>query len=194
MKHTHTLLTALLLALALAAPAVGAEDVAQNPSASAVQGDSAAGILPSQRIVKWEPGLNAVGGVPSASWPIHATLSPSGGDDTAAINKALAEAGAVASAASPRVVKLAAGTFSVIDTIWIRNSYVVLRGTAPTNFSIGGGDGTKIIPTPTQDGFTVIAASCGTLAHFAFWKGELAALFDAGLPAPNGFQGPSRKE
>jgi hypothetical protein len=124
-----------------------------------VPGDSAADILPRERATKWDPGLNSVGGVPSASWQIHTTVSPSGGDDTTAINHALAAAGAVASAANPRVVKLNAGTFIVSSTIRIPNSYVVLRGAAPTMAVIGGGDGTKILPRATANGYTVVAAS-----------------------------------
>lgn len=120
------------------------------------------GILPADRVTRWDPGLNSVGGIPSASWPIHATLSPSGGDDTAAIQSALNSAGAVASASNPRVVKLSAGTFQTSATLNIPRSYVVLRGTPSTTGTIGGGDGTKIIPTPTQNGFTVVRAGTGS--------------------------------
>jgi hypothetical protein len=86
-------------------------------------------------------------------------VSPSGADDTTAINNALAAAGAAASATSPRVVKLDAGTFIVSGTIRIPNSYVVLRGEASTTPAIGGGNGTKILPTATGNGYTVVAAS-----------------------------------
>jgi len=65
-----------------------------------------AAILPAERATLWNPGLNSVGGISSAAWPIHSTLSPSGQDDTLAINNALAAVGVAASAASPKVVRL----------------------------------------------------------------------------------------
>src|SRR6185369_13425908 len=44
--------------------------------------------LPSDRTTLWQPGVTYNGGIPNRT-TICATLSPSGGDDTAAIQKAL---------------------------------------------------------------------------------------------------------
>src|SRR5512141_2663644 len=77
-------------------------------------------ILPADRATTWNPGLNSVGGIPSASWPICATLTPSGGDDASAIQSAINACGA------NKVVKLDAGTFKIGRTINIPST-VVLR-------------------------------------------------------------------
>jgi len=142
-------------------PAKPAPDAAK-PAAE----DGNACVVPRERVVKWDPGLNPAGGVPSASWQIHTTVLPSGGDDTTAINDALTAAGAVASAANPRVVKLSAGTFIVSGTIRIPASYVVLRGTPSTMPEIGGGNGTKILPRATANGYTAIAASSANPSNY----------------------------
>jgi hypothetical protein len=66
--------------------------------------------------------LNAVGGIPYRS-TIYRTLSPSGGDDTAAINAALAACPA------NQVVKLTAGDFRISgEGLVIGKSNVTLRG------------------------------------------------------------------
>ena len=57
-----------------------------------------------------------------------ATLTPSSGDDRAVIQSALNAAGNVATRASRRVVRLAAGTFTVGGTLSIPSN-VILRGT-----------------------------------------------------------------
>jgi hypothetical protein len=46
------------------------------------------GLLPLDRVTTWNPGLNTVGGIPSRT-TIYTTLSPSGGDDTMAIQAAV---------------------------------------------------------------------------------------------------------
>lgn len=51
-------------------------------------GINTTGLLPPERATTWNPGLNAVGGIPHRT-AIFKTLSPSGGDDTALINKAI---------------------------------------------------------------------------------------------------------
>jgi hypothetical protein len=66
------------------------------------------GIIPADRMTTWNPGLNAVGGIPNRT-TIYQTLSPRGGslDDTAAIQRALDTC--------PRgqVVKLNPGIFNI---------------------------------------------------------------------------------
>ena len=116
------------------------------------------GLISADRVTLWDPGLHSVGGVPSASWAIYTTVSPSGGDDRAAIQSALNAAGAVASSSSPKVVKLAAGTFHLSGTVSVPASYVVLRGTASTTGKIGGGDGTKLVLNSDPNGFTAVTA------------------------------------
>ncbi|MGB8298828.1 MAG: hypothetical protein WCG85_25655 [Polyangia bacterium] len=46
-------------------------------------------LLAPDRITVWNPGLTAVGDIPTDRTTIYMTLSPSGGDDTAAIQDAL---------------------------------------------------------------------------------------------------------
>ena len=96
-------------------------------------------VLPPSRRTVWNPGI--YGGVPPdtalfGSFPNGvgpatqhgATLTPSGGDDRAAIQAALDGAGAVANRASRRFVKLGPGTFNVGSIIRVPSN-VVLRGT-----------------------------------------------------------------
>jgi hypothetical protein len=91
--------------------------------------------LPSDRTYDWNPGLNSVGGIPSASWTIYKTISPSGADDTAAIQSALD------SCPTNGVVKLAAGVFHVSGStgLQLKKSNCVLRGIGPGpgNWGIG---------------------------------------------------------
>jgi hypothetical protein len=44
-------------------------------------------IIPSNRVTTWQPGVTNNGGIPNRT-TIYKTLSPSGGDDTPAINAA----------------------------------------------------------------------------------------------------------
>ena len=84
------------------------------------------GLIPSDRLTVWNPGLNAVGGIPSRT-TIYKTLSPSGGDDTSAIQNALD------SCPENQVVQLSAGNFTVSGQgLEITKSNVVLRGSGPT--------------------------------------------------------------
>src|SRR5262245_45582908 len=92
------------------------------------------GLIPPDRVTVWKPGVP--GGIPSYSH-VFATIDASTygngtTDATAAINSALASAGAAASAASPQVVMLPAGTYLVSALIILDSSYVVLRGAGPT--------------------------------------------------------------
>jgi hypothetical protein len=86
--------------------------------------------LPADRLTVWNPGLNAVGGIPHYT-NIAATLSPSGGNDRPAIQTALDAAGTVATKANPKVVYLNAGTYTIAGQGLNVPSYVVLRGAGP---------------------------------------------------------------
>src|SRR3974390_3513235 len=63
-------------------------------------------IIPSNRTTLWQPGVTYNGGIPSRT-TIYKTLSPSGGDDTAAIQAALNGCPA------NQVVLLTAGVFKI---------------------------------------------------------------------------------
>jgi hypothetical protein len=96
-------------------------------------------VLPADRTTVWNPGLNSVGGIPART-TIFKTLSPSGGDDSAAIQAALDACPA------GQVVRLSAGTFTVNDYILI-HSPITLRGSGPklttlqkTNGAVAGED------------------------------------------------------
>ena len=92
---------------------------------------TSAAVVPADRRTLWQPGVTYNGGLPNYS-TIFTTLSPSGGNDVTAIQTALDNAGAAASAGSPQVVKLNAGVFQVAgNPIRLRSSYVVLRGSGP---------------------------------------------------------------
>lgn len=85
-------------------------------------------IIPSERLVTWQGNVGVLGGIPNRA-SIYTTLSPSGGDDTLAIQKALN------SCPANQVVKLNPGTFlisGVIDWQGVADG-VVLRGSGPTN-------------------------------------------------------------
>jgi hypothetical protein len=99
-----------------------------------------AGIIPADRTTTWNPGLNAVGGIPNRT-TISRTLSPRGGslDDTAAIQSALD--------ACPRgqVVKLSPGTFNINGGgLRFRISDCTLRGSGTGALGSGNG-GTRLI-------------------------------------------------
>ena len=79
------------------------------------------------------------GGVPVPHVPVAVTLSPSGGDDTAAIQHAIDEVSAVPLKDGFRgAILLKPGTFQCSGTITIAASGVVLRGSGPLQ------DGTTI--------------------------------------------------
>ena len=115
-----------------------------NESASAtvaVSSSSTSSIIPPDRVTTWNPGLNAVGGIPNRT-TIYRTLSPSGGDDTAAIQSALD------SCPANQVVKLTAGNFQITGNgLSIKRSNVVLRGSGPTQ---------TILTKPTGTNYPVI--------------------------------------
>src|SRR5215813_937201 len=80
--------------------------VTQSLSLSLFSTTVYAQIIPSNRTTTWVPGLMSAGGIPSRT-VIFKTLSPSGGDDTAAIQAALNGCPA------NQVVQLTAGTFNI---------------------------------------------------------------------------------
>ena len=77
-------------------------------------------VIPSDRNFAWNPGMMSKGGIPNRT-TICATLSPSGGDDFAAIQAALN------SCPTSQVVMLNAGTFTVNNYLLIHSS-ITLRG------------------------------------------------------------------
>ncbi len=89
------------------------------------------GLLPADRMAQWNPGLMSVGGIPNRTM-IYKTLSPSGRDDTAAIQAALDNAPA------GQVVMLTPGVFIVNDILMITRP-VTLRGS--------GAERTKLVKT-----------------------------------------------
>jgi hypothetical protein len=83
-------------------------------------------VISADRLTLWNPGLNAVGGIPNQT-TVYKTLSPSGGDDTQAIQAALDACPA------NQVVVLNAGTFNISGQgLQMTKSNVVLRGAGPT--------------------------------------------------------------
>lgn len=93
-------------------------------------GSSAAGgwaFLTSDSNFAWNPGRMSLGGVPTRN-TIFTTLSPSGGDDTSAIQTALDNCPA------GQVVKLNAGTFllNTSQSPLIIHTGITLRGSGPT--------------------------------------------------------------
>jgi hypothetical protein len=77
-------------------------------------------VIPSDRNFAWNPGMMSKGGIPNRT-TVCATLSPSGGDDSAAIQAALN------SCPTSQVVMLSAGTFTVNNYLLIHSS-ITLRG------------------------------------------------------------------
>ena len=107
-----------------------AQDATPSQSASATTG-----IIPADRRTTWNPGLNAVGGIPNRTMT-YVTLSPLGGslDDTMVIQRALDTC--------PRgqVVKLSPGTFNINGKgLYFRRSECTLRGSGTG--ALGSGDG-----------------------------------------------------
>jgi hypothetical protein len=88
--------------------------------APVAQGSAPGPIIPADRNFAWNPGLTAHGGIPVRN-TICATLSPSGGDDSAAIQAA------VNACPAGQVVKFNAGTFIVNNRVSV-TSGITLRG------------------------------------------------------------------
>src|ERR1700687_1097090 len=78
-------------------------------------------IIPAVRNFAWNPGMMSKGGIPLRT-TVCATLSPSGGNDTAAIQAALD------SCPANQVVMLNAGTFTINNNNLLIHSSITLRG------------------------------------------------------------------
>lgn len=131
--------------------------------------------LPSNRITTWMPGVSYAptsgpyapvnaptgwtGGIPTALYTQSgSTISPSGGDDTATINAALATAGTAASQSAPKFVQLAAGTFTITGNgLQILKNYVGLKGSGP-----GPGMKGAISTVPTTGGTFLVKSDGST--------------------------------
>jgi len=100
----------------------------------------AATLIPPDRMTTWNPGLNAVGGIPDRT-TIFQTLSPRGDalDDTAAIQRALN------ACPHDQVVKLGPGTFNINgEGLHFRKSDCTLRGSGTGELGSGKG-GTRLV-------------------------------------------------
>ncbi|MFC5323381.1 right-handed parallel beta-helix repeat-containing protein [Bradyrhizobium oligotrophicum] len=106
----------MLIVHGLSEPRAAAGETAVPTGAPALAGS----LLPAERMVAWNPGLMSVGGIPNRT-TIYRTLSPTGKDDTSAIQAALS------SAPVGQVVMLGSGTFIVNEPLLI-NRPVTLRG------------------------------------------------------------------
>jgi len=112
-----------LVVVAAGTALMGAGPAAKRPSPTADKAPK--GLIPADRLTTWNPGLNAVGGIPHRT-VIFKTLLPSGDDDTKAIQTALNECPA------DQVVQLGPGTFKIYgEGLAITRSHVVLRGSGP---------------------------------------------------------------
>jgi len=132
---------AMLLLLAGAAPAPApVVPAAKNEAAMAQVAAAARTVVPEDRLTLWNPGLNSVGGIPHRT-TVCTTISPSGGDDTSAIQTALNACPA------GQVVKLAPGTFRISGNgLSITRSNVVLRGSGPSETKlVKSGEGMPVI-------------------------------------------------
>jgi hypothetical protein len=119
------------------------------------------------RIVDFSYAGYMSGGVPLPRVPSARTISPSGGDDTAAIQRAINEVSAMPMKSGIRgAVVLTPGTFLCGDTLNINASGIVLRGSGPK----GGGTTLKLTGQPhvaiSVAGDEKIAV-VGTPAHIA---------------------------
>src|SRR5215472_14956814 len=100
------------------APGIGAV----RPGPDAVPQVDLTGLLPPDRQAVWDPGLNPVGGIPVRTRTC-ADLSPSGGDDTAAIQAALDKC------PPNHVVQLESGDFTISGQgLYMTRSGITLRG------------------------------------------------------------------
>ena len=122
------------------------------------------GIIPADRMTTWNPGLNAVGGIPNRT-TIYRTLSPRGGslDDTAAIE------GALNTCPPGQVVQLSTGTFNINrGGLHFRTPDCTLRGSGTGELGSGNG-GTRLIKADreTNRDFAVLYVGRGDPAVFA---------------------------
>jgi hypothetical protein len=148
-----TLLTALAPAVALAATAQrNLAITVTSPTSPGGGGDPTIGLLPSDRdaYASWRMvGLKSVGGIPNRT-TIFRTLSPSGGDDTAAIQAALN------ACPSGQVVQLTAGVFRVTGNgLQFSASNCTLRGAGPGQQLNTGINNPMNITSASQGAFNV---------------------------------------
>jgi hypothetical protein len=137
--------------------------LAENATPSASATPETAEIIPADRRTTWNPGLNAVGGIPNRT-KIYKTLSPRGGslDDTAAIDDAL-------STCPPgQVVKLNPGTFNINGNgVQFKTSDCTLRGSG-TGAPGSGDGGTRLVKADhTNRSYGVISVGRGRPHIFA---------------------------
>jgi hypothetical protein len=111
-------------------------------------------IIGPDRRITWTPGVS--GGIPARA-TICTTLSPSGGDDAAAISTAIKDCPA------DQVVKLSAGTFTLSGGISIDKN-ITLRGAGPTS--------TILMVTGTGNQKVSMGGSSGMTASIAVTGGH----------------------
>jgi hypothetical protein len=132
-----TLLTALppVIALAVTVQSNLAITITSSP------GGGGGSILPADRnaSANWQmAGLQSIGGIPTRN-TVCATVNPSGGDDTSAIQ------GAVNSCPTGEVVSLGAGTFTIGEGNYVLiNKGITLRGAGPGSTILQRTNGAKI--------------------------------------------------
>jgi hypothetical protein len=115
-------------------------------------------IIPSNRVTLWQPGVTNNGGIANRT-TIYKTLSPSGGDDTAAIQAAMN------GCPQNQVVQLTAGRFNVTGNgLTFLSPNCTLRGVGPGK-GLSSGNGGVFVPdgTATQ----LIKADRNTNPSFA---------------------------
>lgn len=134
--------------------------------------------IPAARTTTWMPGLSYAptsgqfapiapptgwtGGIPTNYTQSGTTISPSGGDDTTALNAALATAGAAASASTPKFVQLACGQFTISGQgLKIAKAYVELIGCGP-----GAGMKGALATLPSSASATLLVKSDGGTNQF----------------------------
>jgi hypothetical protein len=123
MKRVFLFVGALLTA---PSPAPSLAATAQSNLAITVTSGGGGPVIPANRMSDWsQPGVTSIGGIPNRS-TIFKTLSPSGGDDTAAIQAALN------ACPSGQVVQLTAGVFKITGNgLQFTTSNCTLRGAGP---------------------------------------------------------------
>jgi hypothetical protein len=146
------LLTALPPVIASTATAQNNLAITVTPPRNQGGGDPTAGLLPSNRsaYASWSTaGLASIGGIPNRTTIIK-TLSPSGSDDTAAIQAALN------ACTAGQVVQLTAGVFRITGNgLYLSTSNCTLRGAGPGkqlntgNSPVAPSDGGAYVVDPT---------------------------------------------
>ena len=130
-------------AMMAASPSIGA--TVTNSYTVTVSTTGGGSLLPPDRdaSANWKmAGLQSVGGIPSSKTQCGSTLTPSGGDDTAAINSAIA-ACSVSACPSGKYVSLGSGTFLInaAGTPVQLNKCLALRGQGPGTTILHSSDG-----------------------------------------------------